>query len=210
MHRQAPLQKPFGLSLALQHPPLCPEIALWLLTGEVDLEAECSALHEGEPPPYWAFCWGSGQALARWLLDHPAEVWGRRVVDFGCGSGIAGIAALRAGAKELVAVDADPHARRAARANAAANGLALQVAATPPDDWEVLLAADLLYEPALAPTLGALEARARARGASLLAGEPERPGNPGHRAPVLARYPVRTWPDVDSPTAAARVYRLSG
>lgn len=213
MHRQAPLPRPFGRSLELQRPPLCEEIALWLLAGHVDLEAECRALHEGEPPPYWAFCWGSGQALARWLLDHPSEVWGRRVVDFGCGSGVAGIAALLAGADQVVAVDPDPHARRAVLANAAANGIserALRAASTPPDDWQVLLAADLLYEPGLALAIDALRARAETRGARLLAGEPERPGNPGHPAPVLARYPVRTWPDVDSPTTAARVYRLGG
>ena len=119
MDEQPGLAKPFGNEIALRRPPLCPEIALWLIDGQVDLEAECRGLHEGESPPYWAFCWGSGQALARWLLDHPDEVRGRRVVDFGSGSGVAGIAAAMAGAREVVAVDVDPAARAAVLAEGA-------------------------------------------------------------------------------------------
>jgi predicted nicotinamide N-methyase len=62
----------FGRALSLRHPRACPEIALWLIDDGVDLEAACEALTEGEAPPYWAFCWGSGQLLARFVLDHPA------------------------------------------------------------------------------------------------------------------------------------------
>ena len=72
-------RRAFRQALVLRRLPLCPEIRLWLLGDEVDLEAECRELHDGEAPPYWAFCWGSGQALARFLLDHPEEVRGRRV-----------------------------------------------------------------------------------------------------------------------------------
>ena len=83
---------PPALPLALQRPPLCPELALWLVAPGVDLDAD--ARRSGcEAPPYWAFAWASGQALARCLLDEPARVRGRRVADLGTGSGIAAIAA---------------------------------------------------------------------------------------------------------------------
>ncbi len=184
---------------------------MWLLDGEIDLEAECAALHDGEAPPYWAFCWGSGQALARFLLDHPEQVRGLRVVDLGCGSGVAGIAAARAGAASVVAVDRDPLALEAARANAASNGVdpgRLRTARVLPEDWDVLLAADLLYETALRPSLAELCRVAETRGARILAAEPNRPGNPGHAASPLAHYEARTVPDVDSPTTTATIYCL--
>ncbi len=213
MSRQAHLPRPFGHSLSLQQPPLCPEIALWLIAEEVDLEAGCHELHEGDSPPYWAFCWGSGQALARFLLDHPAEARGRRVVDFGCGSGVAGIAAAMSGAREVVAVDVDPAARDVAVANATLNGLepgVFRAAARVPDDWDLLLASDVLYEASLRGVMQRFRRAAAVRGATVLAGEPQRPGNPGHPVKALANYRVRTFPDVDSPTIAAKIYRLSG
>ena len=75
--------------------PLCPELSLWLLGDDVDLHQRVSEVFEIETAPYWAFCWGSGQALARYLLDHPELVRGRDVVDFGAGCGVAAIAAKR-------------------------------------------------------------------------------------------------------------------
>lgn len=206
------LPRAFGHALALRRPPLCGELALWLLAEDVDLEAGCRQLHEGASPPYWAFCWGSGQGLARWLLDHPETVRDRRVVDLGAGSGVAGIAAARAGAAAVVAVDVDPDARAAIRANAAANGLTgdeLRVAAAVPARWDLLLASDVLYEPDLAAVVAAYGDRARSSGAGVLVAEPERPGNPGYPLSALARYPARTLPDVDSPTVWANVYRLA-
>lgn len=197
-----------GQAVALQRPPLCDEIALWLIAEDVDLEAQCRQLADGAPPPYWAFCWGSGQALARWLLDHPEEARGRRVVDFGAGSGVAGIAAARAGAARVVAVDVDPHARRAVTANAAANGVRVETAAAVPGEWDLLVAGDVLYEPDLARVITELCVIATGSGARVVAGEPERPGNPGHAGRQLQRYDVRTFPDVDSPTRAARIHRL--
>lgn len=199
----------FGGSLALRRPPLCPEITLWLMAEDVDLEAQCARLHDGASPPYWAFCWGSGQALARWILDHPDEVAGRRVVDFGAGSGIAGIAAARAGAASVRAVDNDPDARRAVRANAEANDVLVGTAASVDTDWDLLVAGDLLYEPGPARAIAELCRVASGSSRRLVVSEPERPGNPGHSSPVIARYEVRTFPDVDSPTRAARVHRLA-
>jgi predicted nicotinamide N-methyase len=182
------------------------------MDADVDLEAECHDLHEGASPPYWAFCWGSGQALARWLLDHPDEVTGLVVVDFGCGSGVAGIAAALAGASRVVAVDLDPNARHAATANALENGVKPErfvSSAEIPGDWDLVLASDVLYERGLHPVVEQLRQRALASGARLMAAEPERPGNPGHPGEPLRRYEVRTFPDVDSPTTHACVYRLA-
>jgi predicted nicotinamide N-methyase len=209
---QARLPRPFDHALALRRPPLCPELALWLIGIDVDLEAECHEMQGGASPPYWAFCWGSGQALARWLLDHPEEVRERVVVDFGAGSGVAGIAAGLTGASHVVAVDLDPDARIAAAANARENGLSPQQfesAAEVPAEWDLLLASDVLYERGLHPLIEELRETAVAAGAGLLAGEPERPGNPGHAGAPLRRYEVKTFPDVDSPTTHASVYRLA-
>jgi predicted nicotinamide N-methyase len=198
----------FGQPVSLTRPSLCPEIVLWLIADEVDLEAECRALHEGEPPPYWAFCWGSGQALARFLLDHPNEVAGRRVVDFGAGSGVAAIAAAGAGAASVAAVDVDAGARRAIAANAEANGVSVTTSPTIPDEWDVLLASDVLYERSLHAVIEDLRGLAQRCGGTLLVGEPDRPGNPGYPTAPLAEYEAFTTPDVDSPSKLARVYRL--
>lgn len=100
-------------------------------------------------PAYWAFCWASGQALARYLLDHPQLVTGRTVLDFGCGSGVVAIAAARAGAARVIACDLDPDALLAAQINAAHNGVTLELAAdfdavsAAPD---LIVAADVLYD----------------------------------------------------------------
>jgi predicted nicotinamide N-methyase len=200
------IPRPFGRALALQRPALCPEIALWLLAEDVDLEAECQALHDGEPAPYWAFCWGSGQALARFVLDHPREVAGRCVVDFGTGSGVVAIAAALAGARKVIAVDRDRNALAAAAANASANSVALEAATEIPSqpDWDLLLASDVLYEPG---TRDVVLAQCR-RGREVLTSEPERPGARGYTGSALERYRATTLPDVDSPTVAAGIYRL--
>ena len=185
----------FGAQLALRRPPLCPELELWLMSDAVDLEAGCAELANGEAPPFWAFCWASGQALARFLLDHPERVRGQRVVDLGCGSGVAGLAAARAGAREVIAVDLDPVAREAARRNASRNGLRIETSREPPASWDLMLAADVLYETGLRDwVLG----EALRRGPILLA-DPQRTGTPKLDLPELIRFEVRTFPDVDSP-----------
>lgn len=195
----------FGRALALRPVPLCPELRLWLLDGDVDLESECRELGDA-PPPYWAFAWGAGQALARYLLDHPHEVRGARVADLGAGSGVVAIAAARAGARRVTAVDLDAGARQAVRANAHANGVGVEVAAAPPEDCDLVLAADVQYEPGPREWL-----RARwSAGGPVLVAEPDRPGASAPALDPLLRVEARTFPDVDSPVRTAAIYRAGG
>jgi predicted nicotinamide N-methyase len=196
--------RPFGQALVLRRLPLCPEIQLWLLGDDFDLEAECRELLEMESPPYWAFCWGSGQALARFLLDHPEEVRDRRVVDLGAGSGVVAVAAAMAGARSVVAVDTDPAALSATQLNAAANGVQVGVARRLPGQWDVLLASDFLYE---AENRDRLIELAQGNG-SVLVSDPERPASPRFAIEPLARVSARTVPDVDSPMRTAAIFRL--
>lgn len=194
----------FGARLTLQRPPLCPELELWLMGETVDLEAACRELADGEAPPYWAFCWASGQALARYLLDHPEHVRGLRVLDIGSGSGVAAIAAARAGAREVIAVDIDPTARSAAQLNARHNRVVIETTAEVPEAFDLLLAADVLYETGLR---GFILDDARRRAPCLLA-DPQRTGTPPVGFPVLARFEVRTLPDVDSPRRTVVLHAL--
>jgi predicted nicotinamide N-methyase len=194
----------FGARLAWRTPPLVPEIGLWLISEVVDLEAACQELADGEAPPYWAFCWASGQALARHLLDHPGLVRGRRVVDLGTGSGVAAIAAALAGASEVVAIDIDPTALAAARLNAERNGVSIRTDARPPASFDLLLAADVVYETGLRDWI--LE-EGRRRAPCLLA-DPRRPGTPPIAFPVLATYEARTLPDVDPPCRTVFLHAL--
>jgi predicted nicotinamide N-methyase len=132
-------------------PPGCDEVKLGLInadfpTGPLPSEVMAAVM---EKPAYWAFCWGSGLALARLLLDEPHRVAGKRVVDLGSGSGVVAIAAALAGAKAVIACDLDPQARAATRVNAAANQVELTVVANLqelPAGNDLLLMADVLYD----------------------------------------------------------------
>ena len=200
-----PPLRAFGAPLEPVAPPLCPELTLWLVAGTLDLEARCHALRECEPPPYWAFCWGSGQALARFVLDHPERVRGRRVADIGSGCGVAAIAAARAGALEVVAVDRDPNALVAARYNAIHNGVSISTASAVPEDRDLLLAGDVLYEAANLAWIEGL----RAGGLHVLLSDPERTASPRFGLAPMVRYAVTTRPDVDSPVCSAAVFDLA-
>lgn len=182
----------------LLRPPLAPEIALHLAEEPLPIwrmtEEELAA--EGLPPPYWAFAWAGGQALARHLLDQPKLAAVRRALDFGAGSGIAGIAAALAGAARVEASEIDAFAGAAIAANAAANGVAITVRLEDmvgrEEGWELVLAADVAYErePALAifPWLAHL---ARG-GAQVLVGDPGRSYLPRERLRAVAEYSVPT------------------
>ncbi|WP_434672921.1 class I SAM-dependent methyltransferase [Pseudomonas sp. R1-15] len=142
------------------------DLALWLIDGEnmdraFSPEETRRILHE---PPYWSFCWASGLALARYLAEHPQWVEGKRVLDFGAGSGVAGIAAIKAGAREVVACDLDPLALAASRANAALNGVELNYSAdffAEADRFDLILVADVLYDRANLPLLDQFLSRGR-------------------------------------------------
>lgn len=131
-------------------------LRLWLLDPQGMArpltETETDAVWE--TPPYWSFCWGAGKVLAAHLLADPAQVAGKTVVDFGCGSGVVGIAAARAGAARVICCDSDPLALQAAAANAALNGVEVALAASleqVPLGIDLLCAADVLYDPANQP-----------------------------------------------------------
>jgi predicted nicotinamide N-methyase len=193
-----------GGALELRSLPLCPELRLWLLHEGVDLNARVSELFNNISAPYWAFCWGAGQALARYLLDNPGLVRGKRVIDFGAGSGVAAIAAMLAGAEHATAVDIDPTALRIAECNAEENGVELAVSLTVPEHWDVLLASDVLYETGNEHWLQT----AAATGREVLLSDPLRHGTPRHGLTVIAEFSVRTLPDVDYPIGRALIHRL--
>ena len=193
-----------GSALRVRALPLCPELRLWLLHDGVDLNARADELLHGGPAPYWAFCWGAGQAMARYVLDHPEWVRGKRVVDFGAGSAVAGIAAAQAGAASVIAVDIDDVALRMAEHNASLNGVRLEVATAVPAEWDVLLASDVLYETGNEVWL----ARAAESGRQVLLSDPLRHGTPRPELEVITEYEVRTLPDVDYPIQRALIHRL--
>jgi len=142
------------------------DIRLWLIDGDnmdraFSPEETRRILHE---PPYWSFCWASGLAMARFLAEQPHWVAGKRVLDFGAGSGVVAIAAAKAGAAEVVACDLDPLALDACRANAALNGVALGYSAdffAEADRFDLILVADVLYDRANLPLLDHFLSRGR-------------------------------------------------
>jgi predicted nicotinamide N-methyase len=178
------------------HPPHVPEIGLRLATEAHDLwlktEAELEAI--GLPPPYWAFAWAGGQALARYVLDHPAIVAGRSVLDFASGSGLVAIAASKAGARTVTAADIDPFCREAIAINAALNGadLAIRIdncVGTPVAE-DVLLAGDVFFDRAMADAIIPWFDAVATAGTELLVGDPGRAYLPRDRLEPLATYAV--------------------
>lgn len=200
---------------ALMAPPLVPEVRLHLASEVVPLwrktEEELAA--EGIPPPYWAFAWAGGQALARYILDNRAEVAGCSVLDFGSGSGLVAIAAARAGAESVLASDIDPLARAAILLNAEANGLELQVAGDDligrDEGWDVILLGDMCYERPLAERLLEWLRAKVATGSTVLLGDPGRSYFPKSGIEKLATYRVQTTRELeDREIRETSVYRL--
>jgi len=170
--------------------PLAPEISLHLAGDEVGLfDLTGGEFHSDQPPPYWAFVWAGGQALARYVLDHPDAVRGRGVLDLAAGSGVAAIAAAKAGAAHVTAADVDPAAAGAIRRNATANGVVVAVGSDiQPAD--VVLAGDAFYSASVAQQMTALLRDQARRGARVLVGDPGRGYFPERLFDRLAEYVV--------------------
>lgn len=176
--------------------PHAPEIAIHVAEEATELwqKTEDELATIGLPPPFWAFAWAGGQALARHLLDHPALVAGRHVLDFASGSGLVAIAAARAGAARVEACDIDAFAAEAIRINAAANAVAvtarLEDLVGRDEGWDVVCAGDVCYEKAMAERVVAWLATLRRRGAQVMIGDPGRSYLPKDRLEALATYAV--------------------
>lgn len=157
-----------------------------------------------DEPPYWCFCWASGLVLARWLAERPDWVRGKRVLDFGAGSGVAAIAAAKAGAAEVVACDLDPLALAACRANAALNGVELRYSQDffgEADRFDLILVADVLYDRANLPLLDQFLSRGRE---ALVADSRVRDfAHPLYQR--LGMLEACTWPDLAEPEEFRRV-----
>ena len=184
--------------LAVSRPAGCPSLPLYLFDPQV-LEGPLShdeAQAVVAEPAYWSFCWASGQVLAQWILQHPEEVEGRRVLDFGSGSGIVAVAAARVGAAEAIACDLDEDALAAARANAELNGVRITTCndwRRRPENLDLITAADVLYDRDNRPFLQAFR---EAAGDVLLADSRVRDlQEPGYR--VVGTVAATTWPDLN-------------
>jgi predicted nicotinamide N-methyase len=184
---------------AVVAPPLVPEIRLYLATQMTPIwHATEETLARGAvPPPYWAFAWAGGQALARYLLDHPETVRGREVLDIGSGSGIVAIAAAKAGASRVVAAEIDHFAAAAIALNMALNGVTISIETRDLLDraaagWGVALAGDICYEEPMSSRAVILLRRIAARGRLALLGDPGRSYLPRSGLIERARYTVLT------------------
>ena len=186
---------------ALEAPVMVPEFRLWLASEYVPIwqATETWLEEQNVDPPYWAFCWPGGQAIARYLLDNPALIEGQRVIDFAAGSGVSSLAAARAGAASVVANDIDALSLVAARLNARANDLAFDVSR---EDWlagpegapdtDIVIAGDVCYERDMSTrALAWLRGHARL-GRLVLLGDPGRNYFSAQGLEERARYDIPT------------------
>jgi len=194
-------------------PPLVPEIRLHLASEVIPLwrKTEEELAEIGVPPPYWAFAWAGGQALARYLLDHPELVTDKRVLDFGAGSGLVALAAARAGATHVTAADIDPFALAAIARNAAANDLSVETTGEDmigtSDSFDLILVGDMCYERPLAERLMMWLRSVRSE---VLLGDPGRSYFPKTGLTRLALYSVPTTRELeDREIRETGVWRLA-
>ncbi len=165
-------------------------------------------------PPFWAFPWAGGQALAHYVLDNPETVRGKLVLDLASGSGLVAIAAALAGAAEVVANDIDPMCEAAVALNAELNGVAItyhggNLLDGDPPDYDVILAADVFYEQTPAKMFRAMLERCHANGSLILAGDPGRTYFPRDAFRQVAEYAVETTTEIENhPVKTARVWTL--
>lgn len=197
--------------------PLVPEIRLYLAGESMPIwqktEEELGQMNV--PPPYWAFAWAGGQALARYLLDNAALIAGRTVLDLGAGSGLTSIAAMKAGAASVLAADIDRYALVAIALNAKANAVRVgttdaDLLAGPPSSFDAILIGDMFYERALAERALTFVQTARAKGAEILVGDPRRSYFPKESFRKLAEYSVPVTRDLeDMEIKHTAVWRLA-
>ena len=202
---------------ALAAPPLVPEIQLHLASEILPIwhATEADLERNGLPPPYWAFAWPGGQALARHLIDHPALIAGKSVLDIGAGSGLVSIAAKRAGAARVTAAGIDAFAIAAIRLNAALNEVAIEAESRDliggESTWDTILVGDMCYERPLADRLTTWLRALASRGATVLLGDPGRAYLPKDGLREIARYNVPTSLDLEDRTLRETViWQLGG
>ncbi len=199
----------------LGHAPLVPEIALFLASEITPIwqATEDWLAANNVAPPFWAFAWPGSQAIAREILDHPALVAGRRVLDFAAGCGLAGLAAAKAGAASVEAAEIDPLAIAATRLNARQNGLELRLVegdvVGSACRWDIIFTGDVFYEaPMTRHILPWLLAMAEA-GADVLVADPGRAYLPREALTEIARYDVPTSLELeDQPQRRTVLYSL--
>jgi predicted nicotinamide N-methyase len=197
--------------------PLVPEIKLYLAEESLPIWQKTEEELEARniPPPYWAFAWAGGMALARYILDHTSLVAGRHVLDLGSGSGLAAIAAAKARAAAVQAAEIDAFAITAITLNAEANGVSVMtierdLLADAQASAEVLLIGDLFYERGLAERTLAYCEQARAHQALVLVGDPQRSYFPRDRFEPLAEYAVPVTRELeDAEIKRTAVWRLA-
>lgn len=198
-------------------PPLVPEIRLHLAEESLPIwqktEEELGEMNV--PPPFWAFAWAGGQALARYLLDTASLVEGKSVLDLGTGSGLTAIAAMQARAASVLAADIDRLALAAVALNAEQNAVTIAVTAEdllarPPEPFGVILVGDLFYERQLAERVTSYIEAAAAAGALVLIGDPKRSYFPQDRFERVAEYQVPVTRELeDSEIKRTSVWRLA-
>jgi predicted nicotinamide N-methyase len=178
-------------------PPLVPEITLHLAEESVPLweKTEEQLGQMNVPPPFWAFAWAGGQALARYVLDNPGLARSKSVIDLGAGSGLCAVAAARAGATDVLAADVDPFSEHAIALNANVNDCKIRATTdnlliAPPPDCDLLLIGDLFYEKDLSQQVIDWAEAAMAKGARVLVGDPRRSFFPADRFEAVADYSV--------------------
>lgn len=165
-------------------------------------------------PPFWAFAWAGGQAVARYLLDNLGAVRDKRVLDLACGSGLVAIAAAKAGAASVTANDIDPMCEAAVAANAGLNAVEIgwigdDLLGSDPDGYDLVLAGDVFYEQEMAKRFLAFLQRARASGAAVLVGDPGRSYFPRDAFRLVTEYDVATTTEIENrPVKSARVWTL--
>lgn len=189
---------------ALHEPPLIPEVKLWLASEIVPIwqMTEEELQENGLPPPFWAFAWAGGQALSRYILDNPAIVRGKRVLDFGSGSGLIAIAAMQAGAASVLAADIDPFAVAAIRLNAEVNNVSVlatgdNLVGAANQGWDVILIGDMCYERPLAESIETWVRSLVAQGVTALIGDPGRTYLPKTGLEKLVSYAVMTTRELE-------------